>query len=284
VKWIKAAAHNVGFDAVEYFILAWVVLYVVARFPLLQSMVLAVLIAELGREIRRRTRKPARRFSPYYVRVVGKWHELLTDFHLTDKREEWHLIRRSIEEMPFTDYRVLLNGICFTVVNQSEDFERTLVYSNDRRSFASDVDFEEPMITIEREHGILADDPLFRRDDVLLFVKSGWDGYNLGIIVPDWWWGEVKASCPKPMEESKDSSTGRVELILATISYREFDCYWQPAERGSAFYFKTEKQIRDRTDGQRNKFGWMKVERPDIPGIWDVSIEHKYFTVEHRAI
>lgn len=76
-------------------------------------------------------------------------------------------------------------------------------------------------IKIEREHEI----PMLSKYDVRFFVKFSGDGYNLGIIVPDWWWDKVKASCPKPTKQDRDYLTGRIELILTTISYREFELH-----------------------------------------------------------
>lgn len=250
-----------------------------------QSIVLALLMASLARGIEKVAAKPARRFSPYCVRVYPNWYELVTDFKLIAKPEEWDAIQQSIEELPSTEYCVLRNGICFTIVHQSEDFARALIYSDNHRVFVSEVDFEEDMepIKVEREHRI----PTLRRYNVRFFIKFGEEGYNLGIRVPDWWWDEVRASCAKPMKEDKDYPTGQVKLILTTISDREFDPYWEPVEWSSTFYKKTAKQIRDRRDQQRQKFGWKTVERPDLPELsidWPESIEHKYFNVEHRGI
>jgi hypothetical protein len=125
--------------------------------------------------------------------------------------------------------------------------------------------------------------------DVRLFVRCGADGYKLGIRVPSQWWNEVKASSPKPMKEDVDYPTGRVDLILAVMSYREFDVYWEPAVWSSTFYDKAAKEIRRRRDEQRGKLGWKTVEHDSDLGAelgidWPESIEHKYFSVEHRAI
>jgi len=278
---IKAVLGYLFAAAFFYLILAYV-----AGFSTGQSIVLALLVAWFARGIENAAAKPARRFSPYYVRVYPKWFEILNDFKLIKNPEEWHAIQNTFEELPSAEYRVLRNGVCFTVVHQSEDFERTLIYSDNWRTFFSEVDFEEEMrpIKIEEREQRLA--RLFEYY-VRFLMKSGDKGYNLGIIVPDWWWDEVKASCPTPLEEDKDYPTGQVKLILATISFREFDLYWEPMERSISFYEKTAKQIRDRRDEQRKKLGWKAVEHPDLSELsiaWPDSIEHKYFNVEHRAI
>ena len=280
MRWIKVVAVYLFVVGFLYLVLAYI-----AEFSMRQSMVLALLIASLARGIASAARKPARRFSPYYVRVNPYWPQLLTDFKLIDKDEEWHAIQKSFEDLPSTEYRFLRSGVCFTVVHQSENFERTLIYSNNRRVFVSEVDFEDDMepIKIERKREIRGE----KYQDVRFLMKFSGDGYDLGMRVPDWWWDEVKASCPTPMKEHRDYPTGYVELVLTTISYREFDLYWEPVEWSSTFFNKTAKQIRDRRNEQRKKFGWKTVEHEDIPELsidWPESIEHKYFNVEHRAI
>jgi hypothetical protein len=137
---------------------------------------------------------------------------------------------------------VLRDGICFTVAHQSEDFKRTLIYSNNYRTFVSEVDFEEDMDPIRIVPTNRFGEP--NKCDVRLFMRFGTDGYNLGIRVPNRWWDQVKASCQKAINEDNDYATGQVELFLATISYREFDLYWEPVEWSSTFYEKTAKRIR----------------------------------------
>lgn len=137
MKWTAAAFAAV----VSYLLLAYV-----AGFSVRQSIVLALLmawlvgaiaeIAEIARPARRK------RFSPYYVRVDPNWYDLLLDFKLISKPEEWHTLRESFETLPSTEYRVLRSGFCFTIVNQSEDFERTLIYANHHQVFVSEVDFQ----------------------------------------------------------------------------------------------------------------------------------------------
>ena len=239
----------------------------------------------MARDFKSAAAKHAWKFSPYFVRVYPKWFHLLLDYKLIGKPEEWHAIQESFEELPATEYRLLRDGICFMVVQKSEDFERTLIYSEHHRSFASDINFEEAMKPIKLENEI--DRTLQIEGYVRFFVRSGLDGYELGIKVPDWWWEEVGASCPSPMEEDKDYATGQVKLTLAIISYREFDLYWDPVEWSSSFYKKTTKQIEARRDAQREKLGWEAKEHPDIPELridWPDSIKHKYFKVEHGTI
>lgn len=283
MNWIRTVAVYLSTAGVLYLVLAYI-----GDLSIRQSIVLALLMASLAVGIITiAAAKPAGRFNPYYVRIDPNWYDLLIDFKLIDKPEEWHAIQKSFEGLPTTEYRVLRSGICFTVVHQSEDFERTLVYSDNHRAFVSEVDFEEDVEPIRVEHTNPFGEP--NTCDVRLFMKSGGHGYNLGIRVPGRWWDQVKGACPKPIKEIDNHPTGRVELILATISHREFDLYWEPVEWSSTFYDKTAKQIRGRRDEQRQKLGWKTIEHDADLGAelgidFPESIEHKYFNVEHRGI
>ena len=282
MRWIKSAALYLFAAGFFYLILVYI-----ADFSTRQSIILALLWASLARAIELLARRPARRFSPYYVRVDPNWYDLLIEFKLIDKPDAWHAIQKSLKDLPSSEYRVIRSGICFTVVHQSEDFERTLIYLDNHQTFVSEVDLQEDVEPLRIESTDRFGEP--NKCDVHLFVRLGGDGYNLGVRAPGWWWKEVKASCPKPIKEVADHPTGQVDLILAVISYREFDLYWEPVVWSSTFYDKTAKQIRSQRDEQRNKFGWKAIEHDSDLGAelgidWPESIEHKYFNVEHRAI
>ncbi len=262
MKWIKATSVCALVAGFFYLILAYF-----GIFSTRQSVVMALLIVLLVWRIDTRASKPARRFSPYYLRVHANWYDLLIDFKLIGKPEDWQAIQKNFEGLPSTEYSA------------------TLIYSNNHRTFVSEVDFEEDMDPIRIEPTNRFGEP--NKCDVRFFMRFGRDGYNLGIRVPNRWWDQVKASCENPINEDNDYATGQVELFLATISYREFDLYWEPVEWSSTFYEKTAKRIRDRRDEERKKFAWKKVEHADIRELsidWPESIEHKYFNVEHRAI
>jgi hypothetical protein len=270
MRWVESAALYALTAGALYLILAYI-----GDLPMRQSVVLALVLAPLARGIATAAPKPTYRFSPYCVHVYPNWHQLLTDFHLIDKPEDWGETEKSFEALPSTDYRVLRNGVRFTVVHQAEDSGRTVIYSDSNRVFVSRVDFLEKMEPLRIRHPQLP--PTKYYEGPYFFVKSTKVGYALGIEVPDWWWREVKASSPAPVKEQ------RGELTLATISYREFDRYWKPVKWSRAF----EKQIKDRRDDQRNTLGWKPtVERQDEGESiqWTESIEHKYFRLEHRAI
>lgn len=231
--------------------------------------------------------RPKEAIQPILRAGRSNWYDLLLDFKLISKPEEWHTLRESFETLPSTEYRVLRNGFCFTIVNQSEDFERTLIYANHHQAFVSEVDFQAELDGVRAEpEGEF--DRAFRRlskSDVHVFLKFGGEGCNLGLRVPSSWWDRMKGSCPRPLKEDQDHPCGRVNLVLAVISYREFDLYWE-REWNSKFE-KTVTEIRSRRDEERRKFGWKTTTHEydsELAIDWPESIEHKYFDVEHRAI
>jgi len=194
--------------------------------------------------------------------VDPNWYELLSDFKLIDGLDAWETVRKFSEELSAAEYSVVRSGVCFMVVQQSDDFERTLIYLNNHRTFVTEVDLEEDVEPLR----VAGTDKISRamgkpsKCDVRLFVRFGADGYKLGIRVPSRWWNEVKALCPKPMDEDADYPTGRVDLILAIISWREFDLYWEPAVWSSTFFDKTAKEIRE-TKRRAAQQAWLEDHR-----------------------
>jgi hypothetical protein len=278
VKWIGFAAY-VCVTAFLYLIFAYLA-DLSFRQSLVLAIVLAALLAYLERGIGNAMPKACWKFRPYYVWVSPKWSDLLTDFKLIGRPEEWPEIEKAVRQEPLTEYRVLRSGIRFTIVRESSDLQESLIYWDNDRRFVSEVGFGQEISPIKTTHG-----------DVLLIVRFQGDGYALGIYVPIPWWEEVKTSCPKPLEEFIDSGRGRIELILTTVSDREFDVYREPVwnrrhsiDKGRGWW----EQIEATRAEQRNKFGWKKVEHPEIPELghvdWPESLEHKYFNLEHHEI
>jgi hypothetical protein len=286
MAWLKSATHYVLISGALYLILAYL-----ADLPMRQSIVLALVLAPLARKIASPTPKPAARFRPYRVSVSPDWYQLLTDFHLIDNPEEWGVhdrIARTcppkfLEALPANEYRVLRDGIFFTVLQQSEDFQEPgLIYWNGLHVFKSKPVFRGTM------------EPITKAD---FFVATSGDGYNLGIIVPYWWWNEVKASCPTPVTEARDVFPEKVALTLATIPYLWLDLHYgnrqknvEPLERPSrpleelsqTLFYKYMGQLSDRIpqrDDQLKKLGWK------ADGRWpQEDISHRYFWVSRREI
>jgi hypothetical protein len=264
------------------------ILIYVAGLSARQSIVLALLFTGLAHGISRSARKPGSRLRPYRVRIVPDLHQILCDFQMIRTPQEWRQLQDGFKSIPPEFGSIWGYGIAFTVASESEDRERALIYSDSHKCFMSEVRFEEDLSPLEIER--IDKTPGFPdHQRVSLFVRPGGGsgGYDAGISVPMRWWETVKQSCPKPIREEKDHPTGYINLILATISYREFDLYWEQVERKYDDLVKTAKEIEARRDQCRKLLGWEIQEHPDFPELcidWPDTIKHAYFLVEHRAI
>lgn len=260
----------------------------IADFTLRQSMVLALIAMLIGYYVREELRKlnerignavekPAYKFVPYHIRIDPQWQQLLIDFKLIGSAEQWAQTEKSV-------YEALPYGFSCTILEKQDEWQEGLIYRGPiLGSFARTVEFEEVIAPIQFEEA-----PRKLR----LFVKPGADGYDLGIVVPEKWWDRVKASCPKPLKEKSGEMWYEAELTIATLSYAEFDWYWQPESGvgpgnrsiGEPRYYIHEKwreQIIAQRDEQRIKLGWKEAEHVDgAPN----RIEHSYFAVAHSQI
>jgi hypothetical protein len=260
----------------------------IADFSVRQSLALALVLALFALWTDNALPRPRLKFNPYYVTVTPKWFELVTDFKIIAGPNEWQGIQEYCSSLDRTEYSVLRDNIRFTVL-QSEDYDRQLLHRSTtpyHGYFSTKIDCEEDMnpLTLETDEHI---ERMFGKHVPGFFMKSGADGYNLGISVPDRWWDKVKASCPETLNVNQKHTTGMVELTLATIPYSEFDVYWWPTEYDGSFYDSALPRIRSRIDEQRKKCGWGTIKHSEIPELpihYPDLIEHKYFTVEHRTI
>ncbi len=262
------------------------VLVYVAALSVRQSIVLAVLFTGLAHGIGKSVSKPTVRFRPYQVRIVPDLYQILWDFQMIRATEEWTQLQAKFNgaQPPFGS--IWGYGISFAVISESEDRERTLIYSNSHKCFVSEVQFEEDLSPFKIER-IDKAPSLPDYQDVSLFLRPGSGGYDLGISVPDKWWHLTKQSCPKPIREQENYATGYVNLVLATISYREFDGYREPAEWEYNHMMKWTREIDERRTEQRKRLGWEVPKQPDFPELcisWPDALKNSYFRVEHRAI
>jgi hypothetical protein len=175
------------------------------------------------------------------------------------------------------------DAMSLVFLSESEDAERTLIYSNDYQTFMSEIDLRENLygVTVPNESETMQRN--FGDFEPRFFMKIGMHGYNLGIEVQHSWWESVKASCPKPLEEEQEHLFGTVKLVLAKIPLQEFTPYWEPVEYDVNFHERFEKKQKQ----GREKYGWTKHEFGDDEPWrtrWPTQIEHKYFEVEHSCI
>jgi hypothetical protein len=195
-------------------------------------------------------------FEPYWVWIKPNWYPLLLDYGLIKNLEEWQQIVAKLGHIPASDYNVLRDGIRFTVLNPD------LIYRNDYREFASDVRFTESL------------------QEVSLYHPSGWF-YHPKVYI-----GFALKSPPEGAYEIRITATDSVEhkdcnekgATVAVLPWVEFSFYREdPGE------FRHWDKLRAKRDKQMQEHGWMRDET-DVYYGGPSSIEHKYFTVQHKRI
>jgi hypothetical protein len=274
----KRALGYLVYAAIFYLIFGYV-----AGMPMRWSIVLALVIAGIHRNLLHLAPKSLARFTPYYLNVIPKWYEILTDYKIISGKEQWETIENTWKEKPYPEHLFIRDGMSLVFVSESDNAERTLIYSNDYQVFMSEIDVRENLhgVTIPNESETmqrnLGDyEPRF-------FIKIGMHGYDLGIEVQNSWWERIKAICPKPLDEKQEHLFGTVKLVLAKIPLEEFTPYWEPVEYDSNFHERFEKKQKQ----GREKYGWTAQKFPDDEPWrtrWPTQIEHRYCSVEHSDI
>jgi hypothetical protein len=255
---------------------SFLMLAYVAAFSVRQSIVLVLFLIVLEHSISQRAEKPTEheegqdrvsrpdyKFIPYHLRINPRWEQLLCDFHLIGKAEEWDQVKESVwEAQPY--------GFSCTVLQEHQDGENGLIYRGPKLGrFAGILEFCDVIPPIQFGEW---EAPRKLR----LFVKPGVDCYDLGIIVPEKWWNRVKTSCPSPIKKKSGEMWYELELTLARISYAEFARYRRPQRAAGSGYDQWSQEITSECCAQRNAFGWKECE---LSGI-----EHAYFEVQHGPI
>ncbi len=313
--WLKLAIQRYVIAA----LFLWIVLLFIGGLPLRQGIVLGLSMALIAvpTELVGNIVRPPTRFTPFYVRLQPNWYQILSDFKILRNVEEWHSVLKSVKRFPSSRYCVVRNCIFFTVLQVAEEFRHPLIFWNGEGAFTTDLTFQrelEPILLSRKDNAVklvVEKDGSFLVDDILqpsrletyvneyallcssgncqiqFFMKSCIEGFDLGIGIPDWWWQQVKDSCPAPEKEHRDHATGYVELVLARIAHCELDCYWEPVPRDIDFHLTIVPKMKERREQLRQKLGWETIPQQDIPEMplhWPEAIEHKYFRIEHRAV
>jgi hypothetical protein len=260
---------------------SFLMLAYVAIFSVRQSIVLALILIFLERYISKRAEKPAKhvedhdrvsrpdyKFVPYHVRIDPRWEQLLCDFHLIGKAEEWDQVKESVwAAQPY--------GFCCTVLQEEQDGENGLIYRGPKLGeFAGILEFCDVITPIQFGEG---EAPCKLR----IFMKPGVDCYDLGIIVPEKWWNRVKTSCPSPIEEKSGEMWYESELTLARIPHAEFAWYRQPQRAAGSEYDQWSQEITSERCAERNRCGGKDCE---LSEGWPQRIEQVYFEVQHKPI
>lgn len=223
--------------------------------------------------------KLAERQWLYQVVVDPQWHRLLSDYGLIKGPDEF----RQLWEKGLKSSLLLR----FTVLQSDEVGLPQLVYSDTRKSFMTNLDFEEEVsaVEIDEPDGVRKKFGLEPARLRWFFKLGGVGGYQFGLTVPAKWWecmrtaeaiGELANT-----ECDTNHLTGRTELTVATLPREELDIY---CHRGELDHDLLSKQVEVR-DSKLVEYGWKRNDNPDaeIKSPWH-HLEHRYFHVQHRRI
>jgi hypothetical protein len=196
-------------------------------------------------------------FKPFYVRVMPNWLELLRDQNLIKDEKDWEALYAGVEERPPSEYSALRSGITLTILKpQPRSFLPGLIYSNNHRTFATEVDVCEP---ISDRFGPLGPE---------IYLKWGVNGYELGITA---------------VHVERGGLEPRKRLLVATLPYEEFCAYWYTPQ----FLARHWERLREHRDQLLAENGWKRAQSgcSEMAGSnMPDCLEHKYFRVYHNSI
>jgi hypothetical protein len=272
-----------AFGFLLYAVVFYLIFAYIADMPLRWSIVLALVIAGIHRHLLYVAPKTVRRFTPYYMNVIPNWYVILSDYKIISGKEHWRKIQDTWEDRPRPQYVFIRDGMSFVFVSQSDDFERTLIFSNDYNFFMSEIDMGEELYGLTMPHHRNTLQNVFGDYQPRFFIKYGIEGYDLGVEVESDWWKSMKSTCPEPLAERQEHAYGITKLILAKVPLQEFTPYWEPVEYDLTFNDQYEKRQRQ----GREKYGWTLLKSRDDDEVrtrQSTQIDHKYFSVEHSEI
>lgn len=212
-------------------------------------------------------------FSPFWVRVSPRWNDLLLGLRLLDEdpHDFWEEVGQGSDHQS-----VLLRSIAFTILKAGRT--NGIVYLNDYRAFARDVEIWEPIREIQ------IDGTSERRGwSPAVFVKSGSKGLEFGLTVNSRWWrtmcAEDESGQLDRIATDPDGSTENTCLKLALLPYSEFKMYLNGLRGNSWSQGRTED-----LEAEAARAGWAREQMDSHLIGAPVRIEHRYFTVEHKQI
>jgi hypothetical protein len=267
-----------------FFALAFLFLWEVAHFSLMQAVAILIMLVSLNiwhgswheQSWQGKQYRLEQFFRPYTVRLELKFIGLLVDYRIV----------RIDPEEPRQPHPLLSfpPEIVFTVLQPGHAVEFPgLVYHDTRKCLLTRIDFEEPvgemisrLLRKFQSPGFAessASNELLLWPDVFLRVNA--KGYEIGITVPSRYWERLcetgEAGDLVKTQAHTDSYTGTTRLIVATLPYSAFGVYYQNLNPHEWLKLR-EEQLAEcgRKDAERR-------------GPWS-RLEHKYFVVEHRAV
>lgn len=201
--------------------------------------------------------KRERDFSPFFIQILPKWYQLLTDHNCIDEAT-WKQLQPVLRDSP--THNVLSRGITFTVLQSNEQSQ--LIFDNNRIAFTSKGDFleniKEISIDVKIGNASMAHSP------VSFWVKEGLEGYEIGITTP---------------ELGKKTIMAGDDKNLVKVTVLPYSLFGLPRFRfGIATPEDNAKKLQ--------KYGWTPEEKSGelYDWHWPDQLEHKYFTAYYKYI
>jgi hypothetical protein len=279
------------FKTMVLFVVAFLLLRLVS-FTTLQSILLAALIV-IGYEAYLTLNAKATTdeyFSPYTVIVSPKFDQILLDYKILKNDDE---VRQLYELWRKKDQRLI--GFTVLKLRPSGDW---LIYHHQDQCFLGSVDFEEPIQAIafsgvldrEREtNTVYLRDPTdpeigFATDSPQFYFRRSFDGYELGLSVPQDWWTKICDQNPSAVfrraKADTDHRFGTTRVPVITVPYIAFDLF-----RLRYDDYKNSRKIWAAMDVVLPKFGWthIKDEDSEVSDPW-IRLKSKYFDLQYKEI
>lgn len=202
------------------------------------------------------------KLRPFRVRVHPNWSKILVDHHVMPSEQVASALARIASAESQASYSPLTRGIGFTVL------ELELGYHDDRHSFFTEVDIEEPIPDWTQPL------PQTRVDvKVAPTLYVGWTldplpGYELGITTPT---SKLKSYLPGDKGD---------RIKLATLPSLALAEHWDTVND------ILDKRRQAEKEAAMAQCGWRRVgvEDEDTLEAEPKCLEHKYFTVYHVSI
>jgi hypothetical protein len=257
------------------------ILYFVAGLSLRQAIVLGLMFWLYSYLLSTKSSSQASTCKPFWVRVDPQWHDILMDFKLISSTEEWHALLAASKQISNTTYSPIRDSIRFSVLGDSTNHERRLIYFNNFQVFGVEINFFAELDSVSVRRSGQAGE-LIGEEKISFYLKRGLEGYDFGIRVPAWWWKETGSNRPTILSEREDALCGRIDVVLATIPYEEFHIYWQSESWSQKFIDKQDEVRQER----RAKLGWKVVEHPEteIYINWPYEFESRYCHLRHDEL
>ncbi len=190
-------------------------------------------------------------FTPFRIHIMPNWLSLLQDYDLAPPEKLEKQLETANAE-PATQYNVLRDGITLTFLKPD------LIYHHGRDEFAKHLDINIPIegIMLSRKTPNSLWSPR-------IYFKGFWgSNWELGLILEGGFYRGGVADWKR--------------MQVACFPVGEVACYFLHNEIGTRFW---DRYCRSRSD-ERKSNGWARTD----DDLHVISLEHKYFMVQHNEV